>query len=649
MNLCAEEETKPDSPLHRNPEAPATTPAKAFSPPAKGRNAWQVFVIFATAIALALGLWSFSRRLAPQIIAPLSPDKAYVASFAERSIAVLPFDQPDAENHDTSLAEAIQEDILNALSKVADLRVISRTSVNHYGPGRPRDLRAIAEDLGAGHILEGTVTSAGDKVQISVRLTDARRGEKLAEISYERDLPDLFGSQSYLVLQIVDQLGATISPKERSAIEERSTRDLAAYSLYVRGKTLITSVGNAQVNEKLAQAIELLNQAVDRDPKFYLAWCQLAAAHNYIYFFGFDHSTSRLGLAQTALETATRLRPNAGETHLAKADFLYRCYLDYESARNELTVAQRALPNQSEIFELAGYIDRRQGLWPESARSLQRALELDPRNSFLLQQIAASYQEFRQFGAMAAALDRALALTPHDLDAQVTRAFVDLEWRADTHPLHETIDQLLKDPAAASDLADQWLYVSLCERDWAAVARALAAIPPTGIATDLNFPRSYCEGLAARAQGNVAAAQTAFIAARVELEKTVHEQPDWGPGHTVLGLIDAGLGRKEEAIREGRRGVELLPITRNSIDGAELMKYLAVIYAWCDERELALQQIGATLKIPSSLSYGNLKLHPSWDSLRGDPRFEKIVSDLAPEEVTEAQPPDQARSRPFDQ
>jgi tetratricopeptide (TPR) repeat protein len=297
----------------------------------------------------------------------------------------------------------------------------------------------------------------------------------------------------------------------------------------------------------------------------------------------------------------------------------------------EIALAQRALPNNSEIFELTGYIDRRQGLWNESARSLQRALELDPRNFFMLQQIATSYQEFRQFGAMAAALDRALALVPRDLDTRVTRAVVDLEWRADPRPLHQTIRTILtENPASAADLGDQWLYLSLCERDPVAAAQALAAIPASGISTDLNFPRSWCEALAARARGDAAAAQTAFLAARAQFEKTVNEQPDYGAAFCVLGLIDAGLGRKEEAIREGRRAVELLPITKDSIDGAELMKYLAVIYAWSGEKDLAIQQVAATLKIPSTLSYGNLKLHPYWDPLRGDPHFEKIVTDLAP-------------------
>jgi len=440
------------------------------------------------------------------------------------------------------------------------------------------------------------------------------------------------------VQRIISQLQATVSPQEKAAIDEHPTKDFIAYGLYVHAKALIATISlNAQINEKLREAVHLLDQAIERDPDFFLAYCQLSAAHNYLYFFGLDHTPARLALADGALKTIIRLRPDAGETHLARADFLYRCYLDYEKARAELAVAQRALPNNSDIFELTGYIDRRQGLWNESARSLQRALALDPRNFFMLQQIALSYQEFRQFRAMAAALDRALVLVPHDLDTQVTRASVDLEWRADLRPLRDSIRTILTgNPATASDLAAQWFYLALCERDPTAVTQALAAIPASGTAVDLNFPRSWCEGVAARSQGDVATAQAAFLAARAELERTVSEQPGYGPALCVLGLIDAALGRKDEAIREGRRAIELLPITKDSIDGAELMKYMGVIYAWCGEKDLAIEQIAATLKIPSTLSYGNLKLHPFWDPLRGDPRFEKIVTDLAPKNQSPA-------------
>ncbi len=628
MNLYTDEVAEPKESTNHPPEKPFPQLTCSLPLPRERRRGLTTVILIATAFALGCGLWSFSRQLAPQIPAP---ESAYVASFPEKSIAVLPFENLGEVQEDAFLADGVQDDILRALSKVADLRVISCTSVSGYTPGSSRNLRDIAQNLGAGYILEGSVRRDGEKARITAQLTDARREEKLWTVSYERDLVDVLGMQNDLVQRIASQLQAAVSTKEQAAIDERPTQDLLAYALYVHGKTLVSSVSNAQINEKLVHAVQLLDQAIARDPNFYLAYCQLAAAHDYLYFFGFDHTPVRLALTEAALKSAIRLRPEAGETHLAKANFFYRCYLDYDKARAELALAQRALPNSSEVFELTGYIDRRQGLWSESARNLQRALQLDPRNVFLLQQIAASYQEARQFRAMGAALDRALVLAPRDLDTRISRAFVDLEWRADTRPLQQTIAALLaENPDSTSDVADQWLYEALCERDPAAVARAVAAIPATGISTDLNFPRAWCEGLAARAKGDEAAAHVAFLAARAEVEKELREQSDYGPAFTVLGLIDAGLGRKEEAIREGRRGIELLPVTKDALDGAELMKYLAVIYAWCGEKDLAIEQIADTLRIPSTLSYGNLKLHPNWDALRGDPRFEKIVANLAP-------------------
>lgn len=618
---------------------PDLKPALSFVNPAdpsfvtsRRHRALMAIALLATAFLLGGGLWVLSKRLAPEIIPPASPESAYMASFPERSVAVLPFEDMSAAKQDGVLAGTMQDAIRTALAKVSDLRVISRNSVSSYLPGEPRNLRAIAQSLGAGHILEGKVRRSAEKIWITVQLIDARRSERLWSVAYERTPSDVFGVQSDIVERVAAQLQAKVSAKEKTAIAERPTKDLAAYGLYVRGKILVASVSNAQIQEKLLEAVALLGRAIESDPEFYLAWCELASAHEYLYFFGFDHTPARLSLAKAALDTAIRLRPEAGETHLARATFLYRCYLDYDRARAELALIQRELPNHPEAFELVGYIDRRQGLWAESARSLQRAVKLDPQNVLLLQQIGASYQEFRQFGAMAAALDRALAIDPHDLDTRITRALIELEWRADTRPLQALVGVLLaENPEGASQVADPWLYASLCQRDPAALARALAAIPPTGISTDINFPRTYCEALVARTCGEEAAARQAFLAARAEVEKTAREQSDYGPVYTVLGLIDAGLGRKEEAMREGRRAVELLPITKDSIDGAELMKYLAVIYAWCGENDLALEQIASTLRIPSTLSYGNLKLHPYWDALRGDPRFEKIVADLAPQ------------------
>jgi len=608
--------------------------ANVYSEPRhKNNRILTVALLVAVAIALGLGFWNLSRQLAPQLItSSTSKEQTSASLLPEKSVAVLPFENLSDDNENAFLADGVQGDILGALSKVADLKVIGRTSVNSYAAGGARNLHEIAETLGVAYVLEGTVGQTHGKVRITAQLTDARTQNRLWAETYQRDLGEVFAIQSEIVQRTISQLRANVSEKEKAAIAERPTKDLTAYGLYVRANALTATIAlNPQINDRLREAIQLLDQAIARDPDFYLAYCELSVTHDYLYFFGLDHTPERLALAEAALKAVVRLRRDAGETHLARANFFYRCYLDYNHARTELGLAERALPNNSQIFELTGYIDRRQGLWNESARSLQRALELDPRNFFMLQQIALSYQEFRQFGAMAAALDRALKLIPRDVDTRVTRALVDLEWKADPQPLDEIIRKTLaEDPAKAPDLAAQWFYVGLCERDRVAVAQALAAIPANGMSVDLNFPRSWCEGLAARARDDAAAARAAFLIARAEVEKTVREQPDYGPGLTVLGLIDAGLGRKEEAIREGLHAVELLPISKDSIDGAEVMKYLGVIYAWCGEKDLAIKQITATLQIPSTLSYGNLKLHPYWDLLRGEPRFEKIVADLAP-------------------
>jgi serine/threonine-protein kinase len=592
---------------------------------------WRVAFLATIAIGLGFGFWAVSRQLAPQIMSsPVSQAETSSVLVPQKSIAVLPFTDLSDDQRNAFLADGVQDDILTTLSKIADLKVIGGSSVSSYTPDTPRNLPEIANALGVGYIVEGSVRQNRTHVSITAQVTDARTNTRLWNESYERNLDEVFAVPSEIVQRIVSQLQAQVLPKEEAAIRERPTKNLAAYGSYVRAKRLIVTVAlNGQIEGKLREAITLLEEAVARDPDFYLAYCQLSAAHDYMYFFGLDHTSARLSAADAALQAVVRLRPDAAETHLARANFFYRCYLDYNAAREELAAAQHGLPNNSQIFELAGYIDRRQGLWNESTRNLERAIQLDPRDFFMLQQIALSYQEFRQFGAMAAALDRALTIIPRDIDSRLTRALVELEWKADPKPLRETVAKVLSErPESAPDVAAQWFYLALCERDQAAIAQALAALPPTGTSVDLNFPLSFCKGLAARVKGDESAARTAFLQARSEVNKTVNKQPNYGPGYSVLGLIDAALGRKEDALREGRHAIELLPITKDSIDGAELVKYLAVIYAWCGEKNLAIEQIGATLRIPSTLSYGNLKLHPYWDPLRGDLRFERIVTDL---------------------
>jgi serine/threonine-protein kinase len=620
-----------------NSSLPQTVQPKAapqFKRQADSRTTrfWTGAALIAIAIGLGFGFWAVSNQLAPEMMnSSASPVDTNSALIPQKGIAVLPFADFTDDKQDAFLGDGVQDDILSALSKIEDLKVISASSVSSYLPSTERNLPEIADALGVGYVVEGSIHQSGTHVTITAQLSDAQSGGRLWDQSYERDLGDVVEVPGEIVQRIISQLQVRVSPKEEAAIRERPTKDLAAYGSYVRAKSLIATVAfNGQIEEKLREAIGLLEQAVARDPDFYLAYCQLSAAHDYMYFFGLDHTETRLRAADTNLQAVVRLRPDAAETHLARANFFYRCYLDYNAARAELALAQHGLPNNAQIFELGGYIDRRQGLWNESTRNLERAIELDPRDFFMLQQIALSYQEFRQFSAMAAALDRALAVIPRDVDTRLIRATVDLESKADTVPLNETVTKVLaENPHCAPDVAGQWFYLALCQRDQNAIEQSLAALPASGTSADLNFPLSFCKALAARTKGDDYAARLEFERAREEVNKIVNEQPNYGPGFSVLGLIDAALGRKEDALREGRHAIELLPITKDSIDGAEVMKYLGVIYAWCGEKDLAIEQIAATLRIPSTLSYGNLKLHPYWDPLRGDPRFEKIVTELA--------------------
>jgi TolB-like protein/Tfp pilus assembly protein PilF len=552
----------------------------------------------------------------------------------EKSIAVLPFENLSDDKENAYFTEGVGEEILTDLAKIADLKVISRTSVMQYKNRVSRNLREIGEQLGVAHVLEGSVQRRGGRVRVSAQLIDARTDAHLWAEHYDRPLDDVFAIQSEVAQAIADQLNAKLSPEEKEAIKQRPTADLVAYDLYLRAEALGAETSfNARLKENLLEATHLLEQAIARDPTFFLAYCRLAEAHDLIYFFGSDHTPARLALANTAIQSALHLRPGSGEAHLALAEHFYRGYRDYEHALAELTLARRLLPNDALVFELTGFITRRQGRWEESTTDLKRALELDPRNLFFLQQLSFTYEFQRRYRDLAAVLDRALKLVPSDPETRVARASIDLGERADARPVHATIEAVVaEDPAAAKSIADRWFYIAMCERDNVGVSRALAVIPPEGISVVSNIwaPRAYFEAVAARARGDATVARAAFTAARAEVEKTMREQPDYAQGLTMLGLIDAGLGRKDDAIREGRRAVELVPVSKDAIDGVDLILNLAVIYAWTGEKDLALKQLAEAAQLPSSLSYGWLRLHPDWDTLRNDPRFEKIVASLAP-------------------
>jgi TolB-like protein/Tfp pilus assembly protein PilF len=598
-----------------------------------GRKLTALIVIIA---AVAAGVTVF-RFLHSQQGIEAAKRPPFTVAIESKSVAVLPFENLSEEKANAYFAEGIQDEILTRLSKIADLKVISRTSTQRY-ESAPENLPEIARQLGVAHILEGSVQRAANRVRVNAQLIDARTDAHLWAQTYDRDLADVFAIQSEIARAIAEQLQAKLSPNEKKAIEQPPTNDLAAFDLYSRARTILLTTGQTITSEQDAQqAIELLDQAVKRDPSFFDAYCQLAHAHERLYaVIGSDHTPARLAQAETAVQAATRLRPDAAETHLARAQYLYRGLRDYAGALVELERARPALPNDPRIVELTGYILRRRGQQEEGLRNLERAIELDPRNFYTLQQLAVSYQFLGRYAEAIAAYDRALTIVPDNLDTRVAVAQYELYWKSDTRPLHQTIDSIRgQGPGAVAQEADSWFLCALAERDPAAAEQALVALGdnPCWGESPTTLSRSFGEGLLARMIKDEARAHAAFGAARAQQEKVVQAQPAYGPALCVLGLIDAALGHKEAALEEGRRAIALLPLEKDVTNGSRMIQYFAITAAWAGEKDLALQQLELGLRAPVAslmLSYGMLKLHPIWDTLRGDPRFEKIVASLAP-------------------
>ena len=553
---------------------------------------------------------------------------------ATTGVAVLPFETLSDDKDDAIFADGVQDDILTKLASIRDLRVISHTSVMKYR-GK-RNIREIGKALGVSHIVEGTVSRGrgNARFHLKAQLIDAGTGALVWSEEYDRDSTDLFAVQSELARKVAQRLRAKISAAENLAVEQPPTTDLVAFDLYNRAKNLLGIRLSSGLKTNLLQAVDLLNQAVTRDPSFLQAYCQLAYAHEQLYFLGFDHTPTRLSLAEATIEQAFRLRPDAGETHLANARTLYHGHLDYSGALAELDIARQTLPNDARIFRMMGYIQRRQGRWQESTQNLERSGDLDPRNSETFQQIALTYGVLRRYAEEKSVLDRALAIDPTDVSTKVALAAIQFHWKADTRSLHQAIDSIGPARAGAlSSAADEGLSCALAERDVAGAKKVLDTIgdtPLTDYSVHLNRP--IIEGVIARMTRNDGDARALLTAARVQQEKIVQAEPNYGPALCVLGLIDAGLGRKEEALREGRRAVELVPVEKDALVGPTMIKYLAMIAAWIGDKDLAFEQLAIASRPPSTLSYGQLKLLPFWDPLRGDPRFEKIVASLAPKE-----------------
>ncbi len=600
-----------------------------IEPGQRSRNrAWIYIVIVAGGISVSLFL--FGRYTT-------SSKQSGSVELPAKSIAVLPFENFSEDKAFAFFADGVHDEILNDLAKIADLKVISRTSVMQYKNMATRNLPEIAQALKVAHVLEGSVQRSANRVRVSAQLIEARNDTHVWAEKYDRELADVFAIQSEIAQKIADQLQAKLSPKEKSAISQRPTSDLAAYDLYLRAKELIydSAVNPARRREDYFKAVQLLDQAVARDPAFLLAHCQLAYAHDDIYTVE-DHTETRLALAEASVKAAIRLQPDSGETHLAQAIHFYWSYRNYDRAREELAKAQDALPNNARIFTFLGLINRREGRWEEAVRNLERAVDLDPRNASMIGSLGSVYLNLRRYGEAIATFNRAVALEPRNAFLRTVPAQAGVEAEADMAPLRAILNTIeAEGSSSAAEVAALSFRLALRERDPSAALRAAANIPSEGgIVGDFRFPHAWYQGLLAKVRQDAPAARSAFMAARSETEKIVRTQPGNEKALSVLGLIDAELGEKEKAIHEGRAACNMLPRSKDARDGVYLMNNLARIYALTGEKDLALEQLDLLSKIPCGPSYGGLRLDPEWDSLRGDSRFEKIVASLAPKKAS---------------
>ena len=590
------------------------------------------FAAVAGAVAVALFLVQFARRSWTPAKQDSSPVFEATGAIPEKSIAVLPFSNLSGDQENAFFTDGIQDEILAYLAKVADLKVISRTSVMLYRAGTPRNAREIGRHLGVTYLLEGSVQRTKDRVRVTAQLIDSRSDDHQWAETYDRGLADIFAIQTEIAQAITRQLAAKLSPREQAAIES-SSRDIRAFDLYLRAKELIRNFHDSDNwKETLLQAVRFLDEAISRDQNFALAYCWLTIAHDNLYWNGLDRTPARVDLAQAAAEKALTLVPDMGEAHLAQALVYYHGKRDYARAFQELALASRTLPNSAEVSYLSGTIARRQGRWDDSVRNLEKALELDPLNPRNVNGLSVVYDLLRRYDDEDALFTRAAEANPAKRNfSQLIRAQIQLE-KGDLKAVRSFLASLPAD--YDPDGATTWtrLKLALYERDLDLAAGVLASWNKEELVGGAGtmVPVSYWQGVIARAKGDNLTASEAFGRTRATIAAQLAKQRDDPLLLATLGLIDAGLSRKEEAVREGRRGVELRPLAEDAVDGATALSQLAMIYAWVGEVNAAMDQLAFLAKTPGGPPFGQLKYDPDWDAIRGDPRFERMLNELQP-------------------
>jgi TolB-like protein/Flp pilus assembly protein TadD len=549
----------------------------------------------------------------------------------EKSIAVLPFANFSDDKQNAFFADGMQDDILTALARIGGLRVISRSSVMQFRDPAAHTLREIGKLLGVANVLEGSVRREGERIVVNVQLINALNDAHLWANRYERTLADSLGLQGELAAQIANELRVTLSPNEKTIVETKPTDNSEAYVVYLQANQVERNPDTLLVDYKMAE--ELYVKAIGLDPKFALAHARLASTRAEIFHY-YEPIEKWKIRARSAAETALQLQPNLGEAHLALGQCIYWFDEGYEAALAEFNTALRLAPNNSETGGLIAAIKRRQGKWQEALEGYQKMSRLDPQNPNITRNLFFTCTSMRRWADAAKEDDRMRAQAPDSLVAKTQKGYVDFWSRGDTNLLKSILAGIPAeiDPDGAVTAA-RW-DVAMIGRDYDTAAHVLEMSPLTEFSylNGSSTPKSFLQGCVYLARNDAVSAQKTFENARAFFEAAVKESPNSAERHANLGLVDAFLGRKEEAIREARRAVEIKPESKDALDGSILSAYLALVYVRVGEPDLAFPLIERLLSIPGpvdsanySITVNDLKYRWDWDPIRNDPRFQKLI------------------------
>ena len=542
----------------------------------------------------------------------------------DKSIAVLPFQSLSDEKENAYFADGIQDDILTNLSKIGDLKVISRMSVMSYRGDAVRNAREIGKALGVATLLEGSVRRIGNRVRVNVQLIDANNDEHIWAEDYDRDLTDVFAIQTDLAQKIASALQAKLSPTEKARLDNRPTQNPDAYLLFVQAHDYANRMD--MFNDMSLKAVPLFEQAIKLDPTFALAFADLSTVESWIYH-SIDPTAAWREKARFNADEALRLQPDLPEGHLALGFSYYYGDRDYGRALAEFEIARRGLPNDAQAYFAIGAIQRRQGKWAESTANFEKAATLDPKNTNVLINLCFSYMALRNFETADKMLDRAIAASPQSFQARALKGFMAVLWKGDFSAAEKAFSSVPpeNDESGLTTWGRAWILT--LQRKFPVALQLLERFHGETMysTTTAPYPKAFAEGLIYLLQGDKTKARTEFESARLVSEKLLREAPGDAARHAQHGLILAALGQKQEAIAEGKRAVELLPESQDALDGPRVTEALAQIYALTGESDEAFRLLDHLFTIPSNLTVPMLKLDPAWDPLRKDPRFQALI------------------------